>query len=139
MIEEITTQQTAAEATSAVPSCQMGHTVCALNGAERTSPQFNPYLYENLVSNVEVQIESWNRQAGRQSNPEAAQALRLKAEGLGYILRLLDAFQPEFRELIACASNSNAGGRAFLLRGMELQQATIHYQRKASDEREAAE
>jgi hypothetical protein len=112
MTEKITIQQTAAEATSAVPSCQVGHTVCTRNGTERITPRFNPYLYENLVSNVEVQIESWNRQAGRQSNPEAAHALRLKAEGLGYTLRLLDAFQPEFRELIDCASHCTANGSA---------------------------
>ena len=112
MIEKITIQQTAAEATSAVPSDQMGHTVCTRKGSERKTPRFNRYLYENLVSNVEVQIESWNRQAGRQSNPEAAQAFRLKAEGLGYTLRLLDAFQPEFRELIGCANHSGADGRA---------------------------
>ena len=112
MTEKITIQQTAAEATSAVPSCQMGHTVCTRNGTGRITPKFNRYLYENLVSNIEVQIESWNRQAGRQSNPDAAQALRLKAEGLGYTLRLLDAFQPEFRELIDCASHCTANGSA---------------------------
>jgi hypothetical protein len=78
----------------------------------RTTSRFNRYLYENLVSNVEVQIESWNRQASRQSNLEAAQALRLKAEGLGYTLRLLDAFQPEFRELIDCASHCTSNGSA---------------------------
>jgi len=90
----------------------VGHTVWTRNGAERTMPRFNRYLYENLVSNVEAQIESWNRQAGRQSNPDAAQALRLKAEGLGYTLRLLDAFEPEFRELIDCASHCTANGSA---------------------------
>jgi|SRR5579859_1465140 len=108
MTEKITIQQTAAEATSAAPSCQVGHTACTRNGAERTTPRFNRYLHENLVSNVEVQIESWNRQAGRESNPQAAQAFRLKAEGLGYALRLLDAFQPEFRELIDSANHSGA-------------------------------
>ena len=111
MTEKITIQQTAAEATSAVLSCEVGHTVCTRNSAERTTPRFNRYLYENLVTNVEVQIESWNRQAGRQSNPEAAQALRLKAEGLGYTLRLLDAFEPEFRELIDCVNHAGADGR----------------------------
>ena len=111
MTEEITIQQTATDATSAVPSCEVGHTACTRNGAERTTPRFNRYLYENLVSNVEVQIESWIRKAGRESNPKAGQAFRLKAEGLGYAIRLLDAFEPEFRELIDCASNSNAGGQ----------------------------
>lgn len=111
MIEKITIQQTAAEATSAVPSCQVGHKVCTRNGAERTTPRFNRYLYENLVSNVEVQIESWSRQGGRESNPQAGQAFRLKAQGLGYALRLLDAFQPEFRELSDCANHSGPDGR----------------------------
>ena len=111
MTEKITIQQTAAEATSAVPSWQAGHTVCTRNGAEGTTPRFNRYLYENLVSNVEVQIESWNRQASRQSSPEAAQALRQKSKGLGYALRLLDAFQPEFRELTDSANKCTANGR----------------------------
>lgn len=111
MTEKITIQQTAAEATSAVPSYQMGHTVCTRNGAERTTPQFNPYLYENLLCHVEGQIESWNRKAVREPSPEAAHALWLKAEGLGYALRLLYAFGPEFRDLIDSANNSNAGGR----------------------------
>lgn len=65
---------------------------------------FNPHLYLNLLCNVESQIETWNRNAVRNPNPEAAHALRLKAEGLGYALRLLYAFEPEFRELVACAS-----------------------------------
>jgi hypothetical protein len=32
-------------------------------GAERTTPGINRYLYENLVSNVESQIEHWTRKA----------------------------------------------------------------------------
>ncbi len=73
--------------------------------------QFNRYLYENLISNVECQTEYWNRKADCQENPTAAQALRLKAEGLGYALRLLNAFQPEFRELVDCASRAAAEGK----------------------------
>ena len=38
--------------------------------------------------------------ASDESNPQAAQGLQLKVEGLRYALRLLDAFEPEFRELI---------------------------------------
>lgn len=75
-------------------------------GAEDTRPAFNRYIYENLVSNVECQIEYWNRKAESQSNSQAAQVLRLKAEGLGYALRLLYAFEPEFRELVDCASHA---------------------------------
>lgn len=111
MTEEIKTMQTAEEAANVVESVQPANGGGALCGTKRTTHRFNRYLYENLVSNVEVQIESWNRQAGRESNPEAAQALRLKAEGLGYALRLLDAFQPEFRELIDYANHSGADGR----------------------------
>ncbi len=111
MTEVITTQHTA-ETASAAPSSLVADEGASRDGAQRTTSRFNRYLYENLVSNVEVQIESWNRQAGRQSNPEAAQALRLRAEGLGYTLRLLDAFQPEFRELIDCASHCTSNGSA---------------------------
>ncbi len=33
---------------------------------EIRTPEINRYLYENLVSNVESQIEHWNRKAARQ-------------------------------------------------------------------------
>jgi hypothetical protein len=65
---------------------------------------FNRHLYDNLLANLESQIEGWNRSAVRDPNPEAAHALWLKAEGLGYAVRLLYAFEPEFRELVECAS-----------------------------------
>jgi len=97
--EEIPIRQSATEATSAVPSGQQGITGGARCGAEIRTPEFNRYLYENLVSNLESQIEHWNRKAARQPNPDTAQTLRTKAEGLGYALRLLSAFEPEFREL----------------------------------------
>lgn len=41
--------------------------------------------------------------AVRQPEPEAATALRLKAEGLTYALRLIYAFKPEFGQLVASA------------------------------------
>ena len=66
--------------------------------------KFNAHIYENLLVHVEQQIESWNRKAVRDPNPEIAHALWLKAEGLGYALRLLYAFEPEFRELVECAA-----------------------------------
>jgi hypothetical protein len=69
------------------------------------------FLYENLLCHVEGQIECWNRKAVREPSPEAVHSLWLKAEGLGYALRLLYAFGPEFRDLIDSANNSNAGGR----------------------------
>jgi hypothetical protein len=66
--------------------------------------QFNPYLFENLICNLECQIESWIRKADSgELNPVASHALRRKAEGLGYATRLLNAFEPEFRELVECA------------------------------------
>jgi hypothetical protein len=73
-------------------------------GVERITRKFNRYLYLNLTSNVELQIEYWMRKADRQANPAAGQALLFKAEGLGYALRLLNAFEPEFQELVDCAS-----------------------------------
>lgn len=71
---------------------------------------FNPHIYENFLVQLESQIESWNRSAVRSPNPETAHALWLKAEGLGYALRLLYAFEPEFRELVECASRAATGG-----------------------------
>ncbi len=115
MTEEITIRQKAAEATGAVSSGQQGITGGARSGAETEirTPEINRYLYENLVSNVQGQIEHWNRKAARQqSNPETAQILRTKAEGLGYALRLLGAFEPEFRELTDAAIRCGADGRA---------------------------
>ncbi len=112
MTEEIRNRQTADEATSAVPSGQQGITGGARCGAERTTPEINRYVYENLVSNVESQIEHWNRKAARQPNPETAHTLRTKAEGLGYTLRLLGAFEPEFRELTDAAIRFGSDGSA---------------------------
>lgn len=106
MTEEIKTQQIAEDSTKAVPSFREGHTVDMSNGGERTTLALNRYLFENLISNIECQIEYWNRKADCQANPTAGQALRLKAEGLGYALRLLDAFEPEFREQVDCASRA---------------------------------
>jgi hypothetical protein len=101
--DEIQTRLTASEAMGAVPCGQLADTGGARDGAERTTPEVNRYLYENLVSNVESQIEHWTRKAVRQPNSETAQTLRAKAEGLGYALRLLSAFEPEFRELTDAA------------------------------------
>jgi hypothetical protein len=110
--EEIRNRQTAVEATRAVPSGQQADTGGARCGAERSTPEINLYLHENLVSNVESQIEHWTRRAARQPNSETAQTLRNKAEGLGYTLRLLSAFEPEFRELTDAAIRFGPNGRA---------------------------
>lgn len=71
---------------------------------DKVPAKFNAHIYENLLVHVEQQIESWNRKAIRDPNPVTAHALWLKAEGLGYALRLLYAFEPEFREVIECAA-----------------------------------
>ncbi len=110
MTEEIKARQTAGETRSAVESGQRADTGGARRGAERKARELNRYLFENLVSNVEGQIEYWNRRASRESNPQAAEVLRHKAEGLGYALRLLNAFQPEFHELVAKAENRKCQG-----------------------------
>jgi hypothetical protein len=73
-------------------------------GTEKSRPGFNKFIYENFRENLEGQVETWNRMAVRNPNPEVAHALWLKAEGLGYAIRLLYAFEPEFRELVECAS-----------------------------------
>jgi hypothetical protein len=108
--EEIPIRQSATEATSAVPSGEQGITGGARGGAERETPEINRYLYENLISNLEGQIDHWNRKAARQPDPETAQSLRTKAEGLGYALRLLAAFEPEFRELTDAAIRFGSKG-----------------------------
>ena len=76
MTEGIPIRQSATEATSAVPSGQQGITGGARCGAERTTPESNRYLYENLVSNVEGQIEHWNRKAARQAKPRHCSGTR---------------------------------------------------------------
>jgi hypothetical protein len=106
MTEDNKTQQTAEDTTNNAETCRERDAVETRIEAERGRPEFNRYLYENLMSNVESQIEYWNRKAETQANPPAAQALRFKAEGLGYALRLLRAFEPEFRELVDCASRT---------------------------------
>jgi len=101
--EEIKPRQTTEHTTSGIESGQQADTGAASrNGAtENSRPGFNRYIFENLLCHVEGQIEHWNRMADRQSNPEAAHALWQMAEGLGYALRLLYAFKPEFEELVA--------------------------------------
>jgi hypothetical protein len=66
----------------------------------------NPHLYQNLLVQIETQIEAWNRQAVRHPNPEEAQRLREKAEGLQYALRVLYAFKPEFDDLVQAAAQA---------------------------------
>jgi hypothetical protein len=72
----------------------------------------NPYLYENLVSNFEGQIAHWTRQAASLPDDELAKSYRLKAEGLEYALRLLNAFEEEFRELTDCALHHAPEGKS---------------------------
>jgi len=66
----------------------------------------NPDLHENLLSQIESQIETWNRQAVRHPKPEEAHRLWQKAEGLQYALRVLYAFKPEFDDLVHAAAHS---------------------------------
>ena len=112
MHKDFAAEQMPPPATNRAAPGRSAETAALLSGAESTTRGFNRFLYENLLSNVESQIESWNRGAVRHPNPEAAHALWLKAEGLGYALRLLYAFQPEFRELVECANRVAADGAA---------------------------
>jgi hypothetical protein len=92
--------------------------------SRRTEREINPYLYENLVSNLECQISSWVRKADRESNSDIAQALRSKAEGLGYALRLLFVFKPDFEELVAEAGTLKCQGCGTVLKHDGCRQAT---------------
>jgi hypothetical protein len=66
----------------------------------------NPHLHENLVTQIEDQIEDWNRKAVRHANPEEAHRLWQKAEGLQYALRVLYAFKHHFDDLVQAAARS---------------------------------
>lgn len=106
MIEEMKTRQTAAETRTVAESGQRAPAGGGRSGAERETPKFNRYLYENFLCHIEGQIEFWNRSAARDANPETAHALWHKAEGLGYAVRLLYAFKPEFEDLVESAEKS---------------------------------
>ncbi|MCL5005943.1 MAG: hypothetical protein M1404_05365 [Acidobacteria bacterium] len=77
---------------------------CHGERTETSRPRFNKFIYENLRGNLEGHVEAWSRMAVRNPSPEITHALWLKAEGLGYALRLIYAFEPEFRELVESAS-----------------------------------
>ncbi len=110
MTVDIKTHQTAQDIASEGESCGEGNKVETRVEADTARPRFNRYLYENLWSSFECQIEYWNRKAESHADTAVGQALRLKAEGLGYALRLLNAFEPEFRELVDCASRGVTDG-----------------------------
>ncbi len=110
MTEEINGRQRAAQAERAALSSQPAELGFADSRAKISRPGFNRYIYENLLSHLEGQIETWNRTAVREPNPEVAHTLWHKAEGLGYALRLLYAFEPEFRELVDCACRAPTDG-----------------------------
>lgn len=108
-------------AEAAAPSGPQGHTGSARDGAERKT---NRHLYENLFSNIESQINIWTRMADREPKVEIAQALRLKAEGLSYALRLIFTFKPDFQELVKKARKRICEGCGADLDGNGYQQAT---------------
>ena len=93
------------EGTLRIGDLEAGTYICWQHDCGDITPaKFNRHIHDNLLANLESQIESWNRSAVRSPNPEVAHALWLKAEGLGYALRLLYTFEPEFQELVECAS-----------------------------------
>lgn len=110
MNQEISCRQAGEGAVITDKRSERANTDHAHSGEQIPPSGFNRYIYANLLTHVESQIESWNRKAVRDPNPEAAHALWLKAEGLGYALRLLYAFEPEFRELVECANRVAADG-----------------------------
>jgi hypothetical protein len=112
--EEIKTRQTAEQANVVVERSRQATAITGEasrnDGTESSRPRLNRHLYENLLCHVEGQIETWNRKAMREANLEAAHALWLKAEGLGYVVRLVYAFKPEFDELVASAERMKCKG-----------------------------
>ncbi|MGH7174281.1 MAG: hypothetical protein ACRELG_28780 [Gemmataceae bacterium] len=115
------TEQTQIEPTETASAGPQGHTGGARWGAEG---KIKRYLYENLASNLECQINSWIRKADREPKDEIAQTLRLKAEGLNYALRLLFAFKPEFEELVEKAGPPTCQGCGAELEYSAYRQAT---------------
>lgn len=107
MTEEIKTRQSE-EAMSGHAAITGG--ASRNEGTESSRPSVNRFIYENLLCHVEGQIATWNRKAVREASPEVAHSLWKKAEGLGYALRLLYAFKPEFDELVASASRTKCNG-----------------------------
>ena len=110
MNHEMSCREVATSAINMVKGSHGPDSGSANGGDESPICGFNHYIYENLLNNIEGQVEYWNRKAVREPNPEAAHALWLKAEGLGYALRLLYAFEPEFRELVECANRAATNG-----------------------------
>ncbi len=56
----------------------------------------NPYLYENLLHNLEGQIERWRARAIQAESFEEQRHWASKAQGVEYAVRLLNAFRPDF-------------------------------------------
>ena len=114
MTEEIKTRQIAKQTKGVVEPVHQATAITGgasrNDGTESSRSGFNRFIYENLVCHVEGQIEAWNRKAMSEAIPETSRALRLKAEGLGYALRLLYAFKPEFEELVTSAERTKCKG-----------------------------
>jgi hypothetical protein len=56
----------------------------------------NPYLYENLLHNLEGQIARWRARAIQAGSFEEQRHWASKAEGVEYAIRLLNAFRLDF-------------------------------------------
>jgi len=97
----------ATEARSAVPSGQQGVISGVRYGAQRTTVQINRYLYFTRIwsamSNARSSIGIGRPPVSSSRTPRLPGYYAAKAEGLGYALRLLGAFEPEFRELTDAA------------------------------------
>ena len=115
MIEKMKTRQTAEEFRGAVGSDQRARTSGRRGSAERETSKFNSHIYENFLCHIEGQIEFWNRSAARDPKPENAHALWHKAEGLGYAIRLLYAFKPEFEDLVKSAEKRSRHDKGSLV------------------------
>jgi len=66
MTEEIKTQQSAESTMNEAQCCRAEHKVDTDSNLERPRLQFNRYLFENLMSNLECQQEYWKRKADSQ-------------------------------------------------------------------------
>ena len=74
MTEEIKSRQSE-EVTSVRQPTDITGGASRNDGTESSRPRFNKFIWENLLCHVEGQIETWNRKAVREANPDAAHAL----------------------------------------------------------------
>ena len=120
------------EGPSRIGDLEAGTNTGRRHGCGDTIPaKFNAHIYDNLLVHVEQQIESWNRKAVRDPNPEIAHALWLKAKAWGTRFDCSMPSSPSSENwsnarhwereagLRICRMSSKAAGRALIPMGLQ--------------------